>query len=241
MRDGTFLADRVYAALRDEIVSLARPPRSRLDEAALARTYGVSRTPVREAIRRLAAEGFVELVPHLGSHVAPIAIENVKAYFECLRILSRAVLVLSAQRLTPEIIEAAEAEERALEEAAARRDAAGVRHGNVRLHAAIARATGNGFLIDAYERLLVQGMRLSSLTMKHYMATGWDSHLANLIQDHRDILAALGSGDMARLVALADRHVELFRTKVMAALVEDDRTGGDAAGMAAVGHLMTVP
>src|SRR2546426_10841865 len=70
------LSDRAYAALRDRLISLAVPPGAPIDEDTLTRELGVGRTPVREAIRRLALEGLVVVSPRRGTFAAAINITS---------------------------------------------------------------------------------------------------------------------------------------------------------------------
>lgn len=71
-------ADQIYASLREQIVTVALRPGDSLSEARIAETFGVSRTPVREAFKRLAEEGLLEVVPQVGSFVAPIDLTSVR-------------------------------------------------------------------------------------------------------------------------------------------------------------------
>ena len=95
----------VYESLRASIVSLQRTPGQRLSEAELARDLGVSRTPVREAIIQLRADGLVEVTPQLGSFVSKISLSNVReAQF------AREALECAAVRVAAERIDAAATE-----------------------------------------------------------------------------------------------------------------------------------
>lgn len=75
-------ADEVYAALRAGIVSLQFKPGSMIQEESLARQLGVSRTPIREALRRLAQEGLVQTVPKKGTIVAGISLNDIREVFQ---------------------------------------------------------------------------------------------------------------------------------------------------------------
>ena len=82
----------VYERLRDDIMWMQIAPGSALDEVALARTYGVSRTPVREALLLLANEGFVQFLPNRTSIVAPLSLENIPEFLDTFLLLSRGML-----------------------------------------------------------------------------------------------------------------------------------------------------
>jgi NAD(P)-dependent dehydrogenase (short-subunit alcohol dehydrogenase family)/DNA-binding GntR family transcriptional regulator len=91
----------VYDALRASIVSLQRTPGQRLSEAELARDLGVSRTPVREAIIQLRAEGLVEVTPQLGSFVSKISVRNVREAQFAREALECAAIREASQRIDP--------------------------------------------------------------------------------------------------------------------------------------------
>lgn len=92
--------ERLMAALRDDIVRGHRPPGSRLIEVDIAEVFGISRTPVREAIRRLAGEGIVELVPNHGAWVREWDAAAVREVFELRELLEARAAELAAERAT---------------------------------------------------------------------------------------------------------------------------------------------
>src|ERR1700740_3776685 len=89
----------VYDTLRASIVSLQRAPGQRLSEAELARDLGVSRTPVREAIIQLRADGLVEVMPQLGSFVSKISLRNVREAQFAREALECAAVRIAAQQI----------------------------------------------------------------------------------------------------------------------------------------------
>lgn len=219
------LADDVYSTLKHEIQNLIIPPRRQLDEEALVRRFGISRTPVREAIRRLVADDLIDLFPHQSARVRPILFERVRDYFECMRVMQKAVFVLSSARISESQIAATEAAHRELEAAAERRDTLAIPDLNTAFHAAIAEGAGNHHLGEAYRRLLMLGTRLAALTVRHYIVSQWDQEMAKLSIDHRDILEAAREHDQIRMAELSDRHVELFRNQVIEALASEKSDG----------------
>ena len=97
-RRGLSAAARIHRDLRSEIVSLARRPGEPIVEAEIARAYGVSRTPAREAILRLAHEGLIDIFPQSGTYVSPIPVADLAQSIELRRVLEEAVVRRAALR-----------------------------------------------------------------------------------------------------------------------------------------------
>jgi DNA-binding GntR family transcriptional regulator len=91
--------DQIYRELREQIVTVSLRPGDALSEARIAESYGVSRTPVREAFRRLADEGFLQVVPQVGSFVAPIDLGNVRDNHFVRETLECRIVELAAQMI----------------------------------------------------------------------------------------------------------------------------------------------
>lgn len=99
------LRDMVFESLRDAIINNTLKPGERLMEIQLAEEMGVSRTPIREAIRKLELEGFITIIPRKGAHVAEISLEDIHEVYEIRTALESLAARLAADRATPEQIE----------------------------------------------------------------------------------------------------------------------------------------
>jgi DNA-binding GntR family transcriptional regulator len=108
--------------LAQRIISGEEPPGARLAEVKLAELAGVSRSPVREALRLLAAEGLVELVPRIGALVAEVSLEDVRELYACRMLLEPVAAGLAVQALRPANVRALEAIRGRMEEAVAADD-----------------------------------------------------------------------------------------------------------------------
>jgi hypothetical protein len=95
----------VHVALRDEILHLALKPGAKLDEMGLVRKFGISRTPVREALIRLASEGLVFLLPNRGAQVAPLDLVDIAHFFEALELMQCAVNHWAAAAAPTDLVE----------------------------------------------------------------------------------------------------------------------------------------
>lgn len=95
-------ATTIYAALREDILTLRLAPGSAVDEVALAHQFGLSRTPVREALLMLAGESLVRFLPNRSSIISPLTMENMNDYFDTLLILTRSIMIAAANKRRPE-------------------------------------------------------------------------------------------------------------------------------------------
>ena len=215
--------DHAYRRLREAILSLDLRPGAPIDEGALVRDLRMSRTPVREALIRLAGEGLVDLLPNRGARVADMPLMSLPEFFEALALAQRATHRLAALRRTDEDF-ARIADEHARFARIARRDPTSIPAANRAFHAAIARAGRNEFLRRGYEDLLDQGLRLSRFTVLYDPPGGSTRrrHFDAVVADHAALVDAIGCRDAATCEALAARHVDLFRRRVLDFLAAED-------------------
>ncbi|WP_037668666.1 GntR family transcriptional regulator [Streptomyces griseus] len=189
--------ERVLATLRQDIIAGRLGPGDRLVERELAERFGVSRVPVREAIRALVAEGFVLFETPRRTVVRRITPTDVKELFELREALEVYAAGLAASRATPQAL----AELRELLESTARATAAGdaetITDVNTRFHDRILALAGNNLLISVMEP--VDG-RLRWLTRQN---EEWHQ----LLTEHRELYEAIASGDPERARAHALAHV----------------------------------
>lgn len=210
-------ARHVYESLRGRILNLELRPGVDLDESTLVEMYGVSRTPVREALIRLGAEHLVTLLPNRGARVAPIDLQTLDAFFEALNLSQRAIMRWAAIRHSRAHLQPIRAAMEAVEKAGARRDPAAMTDRNCDFHLAIADAAGNDYVADAYRRLQMEGLRLSriSLTFNFDRDNSLAAHIDKVLADHRAIVEAITTRDAGRAEALGGSHAWLFRDRVV--------------------------
>ncbi|MFE0250335.1 GntR family transcriptional regulator [Streptomyces sp. NPDC059010] len=189
--------ERVLARLRQEIISGGLRPGDRLVERELADRFGVSRVPVREAIRALVAEGFVHFETPRRIVVRRLTPTDVKELFELREALEVYAAGQAASRATPDDL--AEAERLLAQAATATEagDAEAITDVNSRLHDRIIAMAGNSLLIEALEP--VAG-RLRWMTRRN-------EEWPQLLVEHRELYEAIASGDPARARAHALAHV----------------------------------
>ncbi|WP_425956395.1 GntR family transcriptional regulator [Xylanimonas sp. McL0601] len=205
------VGERAYRTLRDEIVRWSLPPGAPLGEIELAERLGMSRTPVREALARLLADGLVVTVGGRGLAVAPMDLERVHALYEVRQALETQAARLAARRGDPAVFAAL-----ADELSAAPTERAAYYDLVARLDAAIDAATANDYLVAAL------GSVRTHLERIRRVAQDDPARLAAAAVEHRTIAAAIAAGD-AELAAHAT-HVHLHHS-----LENVVRTGGTAA------------
>ncbi|HZR88120.1 MAG TPA: GntR family transcriptional regulator [Bradyrhizobium sp.] len=198
------LADQVYQRLLDEIVSGALPPGTPMAELDLCNRLGVSRTPVREALIKLADADLVRIYPQSGTVVAPISREAfghaqfIREHLEC-ALVAEAVRFIDATALREfgEII--AEQEQATSPAEFYARDEA--------FHQAIARISRHEDVWQVIRQTKIHFDRVRHLTLQEDAG-----HIPLLIQQHREILSGLADLNEERAVAAMRRHLrEVFR------------------------------
>ena len=219
---------RIYDALKGRILSLELEPGTELEEIHLAKSLGVSRTPIREALVRLGAEGLVTLMPNQGARVAPMDLTDLRQFFEALDLCQRTLTRYAALRRRDGEIPEIEKALRAFEEAAGRGDTDGMIEQNRRFHGLIGAAGHNLYLAEVNSRLLTESLRIARVCFAYEVEQGdpLANHLDQTIADHRAILDAIRQRDGDTAEGLAGRHCDLFRRRVAQNLTGTDSTGG---------------
>jgi DNA-binding GntR family transcriptional regulator len=199
---------QVHDTLRDEILTLALAPGQLLDETSLADRFGLSRSPVREALIRLAAEELVVTLPNRSTIVAPIEIATFPAYVDALDIAQRMTCRLAAELRTEADLKSIAARQKKFEAAVKSGVHLAMSEANKNFHMAIAYAGRNPYFTSFYERLLDQGRRMLHLHFQFLERT----HEGYLLTDeHHDMLAAIEARDVTRADQLAHDHTRQFR------------------------------
>jgi DNA-binding GntR family transcriptional regulator len=198
--------------LRDMIVEGQLPAGGRINEAAVAEALGVSRTPLREALKVLASEGLVELLPSRGARVARITGVEIGQLFEVISGLERHAAELATRRMTKHDLDKLQGLHRRME----RHHAARRRHDYFRLnheiHNLIVALAGNAILESTHAKLMAKARRGRYLAILSEQR--WDEAMA----EHQELMAAIAAGDAARAGEVMLRHVRRTGEVVSAAL-----------------------
>ncbi|MGB1239630.1 MAG: GntR family transcriptional regulator, partial [Pseudomonadales bacterium] len=204
-------ATRIFDTLREEILSMQLPPGHGVDEVGLAERFGVSRSPVREALVRLAAAGLVNTLPNKSTIIKPLNIEEFPKYMDALDLLQRATHRLAAQLRAPSDLEAIDQCQREFSDAVARGDVVGMIERNRAFHMAIAEAARNPYLTRAYADLLDEGRRVLRLYFRSYN----DTLPPELVVEHTHIIEAIRDQDAERAERLAHEHSLELQTRFL--------------------------
>jgi DNA-binding GntR family transcriptional regulator len=208
---------RVYEEIRERILSLALKPGANLQESELVQQLGFSRTPVREALIRLGAEGLVEVLPNRSARVSAIDLSRVNEFFEMFDVEQRAVTRWAALRREPTDLEFIDSKRLAFEKAVEEDNVESMSVANTDFHMAIAGACGNHFAAQQYDALLVWALRLSRLSLIY--EGGRDlkksEHLNRIVREHRAFVKHLKSGNADGAEEIARVHTETFRNRVL--------------------------
>jgi DNA-binding GntR family transcriptional regulator len=195
------VATQLRDSIENEILTGALKPGERLDEASLARRFGVSRTPVREALAQLASVGLIDIRPNRGAIVALIGLEQLIQMFEVMAELEAMAGRLASRRcsaIDKMNIQAAHEECR---RAAERGDSDAYYYENERFHQSIYTASHNGFLV---EQCLVLQRRLRPYRRLQLRAV---NRLRNSLSEHDLIVEAIFAGDGVKAEQALKAHI----------------------------------
>jgi DNA-binding GntR family transcriptional regulator len=205
------LADRAYLALRDRIVALRIAPGAPINEDALGRELDMGRTPVREAIKRLALENLVTVFPRRGTFASEINITDLAHISDVRQVLEGHAAYRAAERLTG-------TRRAELDALLARIDAPGeatrdeLMELDAEIHRFVHRCTANPYLEETLARYFNLSLRIWYLVLDRL------PHLTERVREHRALLEAIRAGDAVRARAIAAEHVGTFATEIRTVL-----------------------
>jgi DNA-binding GntR family transcriptional regulator len=206
------LAERAYHAIREMIVSLELRPGAVIDERGLMEQLGIGRTPIREALRRLAQERLVEVYPRRGMFVTSVEIRDLASLAEVRSVLESSAARLAALRATDDDREAVTELLDDLEHHTEldRRELMAL---DERIHRQVYRSAHNQFLEASLEEYYVLALRI------WYLALDQARELEQAVLDHREILEAIRDGDADRAEETMRRHVVEFEETMRRVLI----------------------
>jgi DNA-binding GntR family transcriptional regulator len=196
------LAEKAYVAIRELIVTLELGPGSVINERELVERLGIGRTPVREALRRLAQEGLVEVYPRRGMFVTDVDVRNLVLLSEVRAVLEPEAARLAAERATDD--QRAGLRELLAELDAGERDDQALMALDERIHRAVYSCARNDLLEATLEQYYVLARRIWTIALDR------QHELKDAVQEHRALLEAIHDGDGERAATTMRAHVEDF-------------------------------
>lgn len=204
------LSEQAYQQIRRRIVQLELAPGDVLHEHELQERLDIGRTPIREALQRLAREHFVQVIPRRGMFVTSIDVAELSTLLETRHVLEPYAARLAAARGTEQHwTSMAEVLDASALDGLTPADLLAV---DRRCHEIMWAAAANRFLLDTLDMLYAQSDRL------------WHQYLSDVadmdhaVTEHRDILDALRAGDGERVAGLVEQHVDSFDERIRAAV-----------------------
>ncbi|WP_101773624.1 GntR family transcriptional regulator [Peptostreptococcus faecalis] len=210
------LRDVVFENIRTAIMEGTLKPGERLMEIHMAEQLGVSRTPVREAIRKLELEGLVIMLPRKGAYVANISKRDLIDILEVRIGLEGMAAYYSAERISPEKIKKLELISEELKEYVCKNDVDNMLKKDEEFHNCIFESTGNRRLMSMMNSLWETVYRFRLMYMSDY------SSAVNIVDEHMKIIDALKKGKANLAEQLAREHIEKAEQFMIEKLMQDE-------------------
>jgi DNA-binding GntR family transcriptional regulator len=205
------VAERAYVELRDRIVTLRLGPGTALREDELMREMAIGRTPLREAVKRLALENLVAVQPRRGTFVTAVEASDIVNITEVRAELEGYAAELAAMRMNGEARAAAEALVDEIEEVTQPHEQEWLMRFDERIHHFIWEASGNPYLVETLERYFTHSLRIWALVLDRVPGLG------HAVHDQMHLLEALLERDGARARGIMREHVLAFQREILTA------------------------
>ncbi len=203
------LREIVFEHLRNSILNGKLEPGERLMELQLAEQLGVSRTPVREAIRKLELEGLVEMIPRKGAYVADMSIKDILDVLEVRMFLEGLATYLAAERMSDEEIDALKEVLKKFEDGMMTMEKEDMIELDNKFHDMIIKGARNNKLLQIVQGLHEQFQRFRVIYFNEY-----DEH-EDLVKYHRAIVNAIAHRDSKEAQQYAQTHVEMIEESII--------------------------
>lgn len=203
------LRDIVFESLREAIIDGSLKPGERVMEVQLAEKLGVSRTPVREAIRKLELEGLLIMVPRKGAYVADVSFKDVLDVLEIRASLEGLAASLAAEKMTEEEVQILQMKSREFSKCVENDDVQGMIHKDSEFHDIILKSARNAKLLNIIEGLRDQVQRFRVVYFTEFNKSSY------LTQEHQRVLEAISNRDSEVAQKYAQQHIENIKNYII--------------------------
>lgn len=212
------LREIVFETLREAIINGHLKAGERLMEVQLAEELGVSRTPVREAIRKLELEGFVVMIQRKGAYVADLSTKDIADVFEIRSALESLAAALACERITDEELEELEHLLIKVNQCTENNDLEKLVEVDTQFHDVLYRASRNERLAQIINNLREQIQRFRKISM------GAPGRMRETLKEHKLLVEAIAERNVDLARTLAQEHIENAENRMMEAIREEMRS-----------------
>jgi DNA-binding GntR family transcriptional regulator len=219
------LFEEVAERIQQQIISQDLKPGERIDEQALAEQFGISRTPMREALKVLQAEGLVELVPRRGCFVARLTEKDLDDIYDILAMFEGRCAAVFAKSASEEERKRLELLHARMQQAAEVRDLDRYSAANVAVHEALLEIGGN-----RWQKRVIQNLR-RVLKLSYKLTIHLPGRLESSLEEHRELMGAIAERDAERAERVLNKHI--MQQRLARNMQVDTAQDGDAPVRAA--------
>lgn len=208
-----YTKDHCFEDLKRRILATDLAPGLDLDEVGLTETYGISRTPLREVLQRLAGEGYIRLEANRGAKVASLDVAALRMFFQTAPLIYANMARLAAENRETDELDALKAAQGTFRAATTAGDASEAALSNHSFHEIIGQMARNPYLMAALDRLQIDHARMS-LTFYQPASQEDTTLIATAADQHDAMIAAIETRDAALAVDLTLQHWDLSRNRL---------------------------
>ena len=205
--------DLLLDTLRRDVLTMTLQPGADLDEVSLSEDYGLSRTPLRDAFRELAGEGYLTLRQNRGARVAEMGHRTLRDFFHAAPMIYSSITQLAAENATPAQLHELKDAQEAFKSTLRTGNPSDRTLSNNRFHAITGEMAGNVYLQPSLKRLLIDHARIS-MTFYQPRNSRMVENVSLASEQHDGIIRAIEDGDGAKAAQLALDHWELSRGQI---------------------------
>lgn len=220
---------RIFSEMRNSIISCELVPGAPVSEGELCARFNASRTPVREACRRLQEEGLLQIVPFRGCFIAPLTLDDYRSLNEMQLVLDPAAAAMAAERATDVQIAAIERWANYVYHAGEKKSYETFLEWNRNFHIEIAQATGNDVLVEMTSTLQTRLMRY------FYLVISMASYGKQLVSEHQAVVRAIRARKPQQARDRATEHI--IRTTERTSLIRIPQGGYHSDGRKEAAHV----